>query len=42
MKINLYKDASRNQPIITQYDVDTLNLDGSEIFSSIEDSANLE
>jgi hypothetical protein len=42
MKINLYKDASRNQPIITQYDVDTLNLDGSEIFSSVEDSANLE
>jgi hypothetical protein len=39
MKINLYKDLSRRQSVITQYDVDTLSLDGSEIFSSIEDSA---
>lgn len=39
MKINLYQDTSRKQPIITQYDVDTLSLDGSEVFSSIEDSA---
>ena len=39
MKINLYQDTSRKQPIITQYDVDTLSLDGSEIFSSVEDSA---
>ena len=42
MKINLYKNASISAPIITQYDVDTLNLDGSEIFSSIQDSADVE
>lgn len=39
MKINLYKNTSMSAPIITQYDVDTLSLDGSEIFSSIQDSA---
>lgn len=42
MKINLYKNTSISAPIITQYDVDTLNLDGSEIFSSIQDSADVE
>lgn len=42
MKINLYKNTSMSAPIITQYDVDTLSLDGSEIFSSIQDSANVE
>lgn len=42
MKINLYKNTSVSAPIITQYDVDTLNLDGSEIFSSIQDSADVE
>lgn len=42
MKINLYKSTSTSGPIITQYDVDTLSLDGSEIFSSLEDSADVE
>lgn len=42
MKMNLYKSTSVSESIITQYDVDTLNLDGSEIFSSVQDSADVE
>ena len=42
MKINLYKSTSNSSAIITQYDVDTLNLDGSEIFRNVQDSADVE
>lgn len=41
MKVNLYKDASAVSPLITQYEIDVLDLSGNELFpaSPIADSA---
>lgn len=41
MKINLYKGIPSSSAIITQYDIDILNLDGTELFATISDSANV-
>jgi hypothetical protein len=41
MKINLYKGVAASSAIITQYDIDILSFDGSELFTTISDSANV-
>lgn len=39
MKVNLYKDTSAEGSVITSYDIDVMNLDGSELFVNLQDSA---
>lgn len=41
MKINLYKGVPTSSAIITQYDIDILNLEGTDLFTTISDSANI-
>jgi hypothetical protein len=41
MKINLYKSVLTSSSIITQYDIDILNMDGADLFVTISDSANV-
>lgn len=41
MKINLYRNVSASAPIITQYEIDLLSLDGNTLFTTISDSANV-
>ena len=40
MKVNLYKDVSASAPVITNYDIDMINLEGDqELFVTLKDSA---
>lgn len=41
MKINLYKDVSVQMPVITEYEIDAVNLNGEELFVKLKDSADL-
>lgn len=40
MKVNLYKDVSASAPVITNYDIDMINLEGDqELFVTLKDSS---
>jgi len=41
MKIYLYKSVASSSAIITQYDIDILNMDGTDLFVTLSDSANV-
>jgi hypothetical protein len=41
MKVNLYRDLSSPSAIILRYDIDFFNLEGTELFTTVSDSANV-
>jgi len=41
MKVNLYRDLSSPSSIILRYDIDFFNLEGTELFTTVSDSANV-